>query len=154
MGSRTYYGMAAYWPYSDSPLAAAMNDIPKIVFSRNGIKDGTQVDAKADRTGGVTPTAAVLQSWAEPTVARGDLAEEVLRLKEQPGNFILAQGGARFAQSLAASGLIDEYRMVIHPVVLGQGQPLFSELRSPVDLRLISATSFSSGVVAAVYRPA
>jgi len=44
--------------------------------------------------------------------------------------------------------------MVIHPVVLGQGQPLFSELRSPVDLRLISATSFSSGVVAAVYRPA
>jgi len=154
MGSRTYYGMAAYWPYSDSPLAAAMNDIPKIVFSRNGIKDGTQVDAKADRTGGVTPTAAVLQSWAEPTVARGDLAEEVLRLKEQPGNFILAQGGARFAQSLVASGLIDEYRMVIHPVALGQGQPLFSELRSPVDLRLISATSFSSGVVAAVYRPA
>jgi len=153
MGSRTYYGMAAYWPYSDSPLAAAMNDIPKIVFSRNGIKDGTQVDAKADRTGGVTPTAAVLQSWAEPTVARGDLAEEVLRLKEQPGNFILAQGGARFAQSLVASGLIDEYRMVIHPVVLGQGQPLFSELRSPVDLRLISATPFSSGVVAAVYYP-
>jgi len=153
MGSRTYYGMAAYWPYSDSPLAAAMNDIPKIVFSRNGIKDGTQVDAKADRTGGVTPTAAVLQSWAEPTVARGDLAEEVLRLKEQPGNFILAQGGARFAQSLVASGLIDEYRMVIHPVALGQGQPLFSELRSPVDLRLISATPFSSGVVAAVYYP-
>jgi len=153
MGSRTYYGMAAYWPYSDSPLAAAMNDIPKIVFSRNGIKDGTPVDAKADRAGGVTPTAAVLQSWAEPTVARGDLAEEVLRLKEQPGNFILAQGGARFAQSLVASGLIDEYRMVIHPVVLGQGQPLFSELRSPVDLRLISATPFSSGVVAAVYYP-
>jgi dihydrofolate reductase len=78
----------------------------------------------------------------------------VLKMKEQPGNFILAQGGARFAQSLVASGLIDEYRMVIHPVALGRGQPLFSGLRSPVDLRLISATPFSSGVVAAVYQPA
>ena len=102
----------------------------------------------------VTPTAAVLQSWAEPTVARGDLAEEVARLKNQPGNFILAHGGARFAQSLVASGLIDEYRLVIHPVALGQGQPLFSGLRSPVDLRLISATPFGSGVVRAVYKAA
>jgi len=87
-------------------------------------------------------------------VARGDLAEEVVRLKEQPGNFILAHGGAGFARSLVASGLIDEYRLVIHPVVLGRGQPLFSGLRSPVDLRLISATPFGSGVVAAVYQPA
>jgi dihydrofolate reductase len=165
MGSRTYYDMAAFWPFSDTPFASPMNDIPKIIFSRQGIKDGTQVDrttqaladAKADRIGerpGITPTPAVLQSWAEPTVARGDLGEEVLRLKEQPGNFILAHGGARFAQSLVASGLIDEYRLVIHPVVLGAGQPLFSGLRSPVDLRLVSATPFGSGVVAAVYQPA
>jgi dihydrofolate reductase len=111
MGSRTYYDMAAFWPYSDSPLAPAMNDIPKVIFSRSGIKDGTPVD----RPPGVTPTSAVLQSWAEPTVARGDLAEEVLRLKKQSGNFILAQGGAQFAQSLVTSGLIDEYRMVTHP---------------------------------------
>src|SRR3984957_2466845 len=75
MGSRTYYDMATFWPYSDSPLAPAMNDIPKVIFSRSGIKDGTT----ADRPRGVTPTAAVLQSWAEPTVACGDLAEEVLR---------------------------------------------------------------------------
>jgi len=140
MGSRTYCDMAAFWPYSDSPLAAAMNDIPKVVFSRSGIKDGNVVDrttraladARKDRIGhqtGVTPTAEVLRSWAEPTVARGDLAEEVLRLKEQPGNFILAHGGAGFARSLVASGLIDEYRLGIHPVVLGQGQPLFCGLR-------------------------
>jgi dihydrofolate reductase len=165
MGSRTYYDMAAFWPFSDTPFAAPMNDIPKIIFSRGGLKDVTQVhrttqalaDAKADRTDerpGVTPTAAILQSWAEPTVARGDLAEEVLRLKQQPGNFLLAHGGAQFAQSLVASGLIDEYRLAIHPVVLGAGQPLFSKLRSPVDLRLISATPFSSGVVATVYQPA
>ena len=110
-------------------------------------------DAKKDRIGErkrVTPTAAVLKSWAEPMVAGGDLAEEVVRLKGQPGKFILAHGGARFAQSLVASGLIDEYRLIIHPVALGRGQPLFSALRGPVDVRLISATSFSSGVVAAV----
>jgi dihydrofolate reductase len=165
MGSRTYYDMAAFWPYSDSPLAPAMNDIPKVIFSRSGIKDANVVDrttraladAKNDRTGhrmGVTPTAAVLRSWAEPAVARGDLAEEVVRLKEQPGKFVLAHGGARFARSLVASGLIDEYRLVIHPVVLGHGQPLFSGLHSAVDLRLIRATPFGSGVVAAVYQPA
>jgi dihydrofolate reductase len=165
MGSRTYYDMAAFWPFSDSPFTAPMNDIPKVIFSRNGIKDGTQVDgstraladARANQIGGrpgVTPTAAVLQSWAEPTVARGDLAEEVHRLKDQPGKYIVAHGGARFARSLVASGLIDEYRLLIHPAVLGRGQALFSELRSPADLRLISATPFSSGVVAVVYQPA
>jgi dihydrofolate reductase len=164
MGSRTYYDMAAFWPYSDSPLAPAMNDIPKVIFSRSGIKGGTVVDqttraladARKDPIGhqpGARPTAAVLQSWAEPAVARGDLAQEVARLKEQPGNFILAHGGASFARSLVASGLIDEYRLVMHPVVLGRGQPLFSGLRSPVDLQLISATSSSSGVVATVYQP-
>jgi dihydrofolate reductase len=165
MGSRTYYDMAAFWPYTDSPLAPAMNDTPKVIFSRSGIKDGNVADrttraladAKNDRIGhrtGVTPTAAILRSWAEPTVARGDLAEEVVRLKEQPGNFVLAHGGAGFARSLVASGLIDEYRLVIHPVVLGRGQPLFSGVHTPVDLRLISATPFGSGVVAATYQPA
>jgi len=164
MGSRSYHDMAAFWPYSDMPIAAPMNDIPKIIFSRTGLEDGTQADqttrafaeAKARNAGrhGVTPTGAVLQSWAEPTVACGDLVEEVLRLKAQPGHFILAHGGARFAQSLVASGLVDEYRLAIHPVVLGQGQPLFFALRSPVDLRLISMTPFRSGAMAAVYQPA
>jgi dihydrofolate reductase len=162
MGSRSYCDMAAFWPFSGMPIAPPMNDIPKVIFSRNGIKDSmldpspALVEAKARNAErhGVTPTAAVLQSWAEPTVAGGDLAEEVLRLKEQPGHYILAHGGARFAQSLVASGLVDEYRLGIHPVVLGQGQPLFSALRGPVDLRLISMTPFRSGAAAAVYQPA
>lgn len=162
MGSGSYYEMAAFWPFSDLPFASAMNDIPKIVFSRNGMDSAKMdrvtralADAKAGHEQpGVMPPAAVLQSWAEPTVARGDLAEEILRLKEQPGNFILAHGGARFAQSLVASGLIDEYRLVIHPVALGRGRPLFSGVSSPADLRLISATTFDSGAVAVVYRPA
>ena len=103
---------------------------------------------------GVQPTATVLQSWAEPTVARGDLTEEILRLKQRPGNFILAHGGAEFARSLVASGQIDEYRLAIHPILLGRGQPLFSGVPGPVDLRLISMTPFASGAVAAVYQPA
>ncbi|WP_234411389.1 dihydrofolate reductase family protein [Rhodanobacter thiooxydans] len=164
MGSRSYHDMAAFWPYSEMPIAAPMNDIPKIIFSRQGIERGPQADqttaalaearARNAARHGATPTAAALKSWAEPAVARGDLVEEVLRLKEQPGNYILAHGGARFAQSLVACGLIDEYRLAIHPVVLGQGQPLFCALRSPVDLRLISAMPFDSGAMAVVYRPA
>ncbi len=157
--------MAAFWPFSDLPFAAPMNEIPKVIFSRSGLKDGAPVDlttrAVADRKAHhlgeqpvVTPTSAVLKSWAEPTLARGDLAEEILRMKAQPGNFILAHGGARFARSLVASGLVDEYRLGIHPVVLGQGQPLFSGLRSTVDLRLISWTRYAAGVVGAVYQPA
>jgi dihydrofolate reductase len=161
MGSRSYYDMAAFWPFSDMPFAAPMNDIPKVIFSRTWLKDPRRAettralaDAKAHHQSDVTPTASVLKSWAEPTVASGDLAEEILRLKAQPGNFILAHGGARFAQSLVASGLVDEYRLSIHPLVLGQGQPLFSGLRSPLDLRLVSSTTFAGGAVAAVYRPA
>jgi dihydrofolate reductase len=162
MGSRSYHDMAAFWPYSDMPIAPPMNDIPKVIFSRTGLKN-TQVDpspalaeakARNAQRHGAAPTEAILTSWVEPTVARGELVEEVLRLKEQPGNYILAHGGARFAQSLVASGLVDEYRLGIHPVVLGQGQPLFSALRSPVDLRLISVTPFASGAMAVVYRPA
>jgi dihydrofolate reductase len=160
MGSRSYYDMVAFWPFSDMPFAAPMNEIPKIVFSRTGIDVDRVTRALADAKARhadqhrVMPSEAVLQSWAEPIVARGDLAEEVLRLKEQPGNFILAHGGARFARSLIATGLIDEYRLAIHPVVLGQGQPLFTELHDPFDLRLVSATSYSSGIVGVVYQPA
>jgi len=161
MGSRSYYDMAAFWPYSDLPFAAPMNDKPKIVFSRNGIKvdvvAGALADAKKNRSGdqqSVVPTEAVLRSWAEPTVAGGDLVEEVARLKEQPGNFINVLGGASLAQSLVASGLIDEYRLIRHPVALGRGLPLFSGLPRPLNLSLVSRVSFGSGAVGEVYRVA
>jgi dihydrofolate reductase len=162
MGSRTYYDMASFWPFSDLPFAPAMNEIPKVLFSGQA-KDDTRLDrvmaALADSQAGRDaeqhgPTEAVLRSWAEPMVARGDLVDEIRRLKEQPGNYLLAHGGARFAQSLVASGLVDEYRLAIHPVVLGQGKPLFSELARPVDLRLASATTFRAGAIGAVYRAA
>jgi dihydrofolate reductase len=164
LGSRSYADMAAFWPFSALPIAAPMNALPKVIFSRTGIEDGTlgtrvtralaDAQARNAHAHGVTPSAAVLQSWAEPAVASGELAEEILRLKQQPGNYILAHGGARFARSLAASGLVDEYRLAVHPVVLGQGQALFSGLDGPRDLRLVSATPFASGAMALVYQPA
>jgi len=84
----------------------------------------------------------------------GDLVEEIARLKEQPGKDILAHGGATFAQSLAKAGLVDEYRLLTHPVVLGTGLPLFSAISKPIDLKLVSTTVFNTGTIAHVYRPA
>jgi dihydrofolate reductase len=148
MGSGSYYDMAAYWPFADVPMAAPMNAAPKVIFSRTGLKDGTHAAPPA----GKVPDAALLQSWAAPEVASGDLAEEVARLKSSPGNYILAHGGVRFGRSLVASGLVDEYRLNIHPILLGQGQSLFTSAHPMRDLSLVSATAFSGGAIGVVYR--
>jgi dihydrofolate reductase len=97
---------------------------------------------------------AKVKSWTDSRVVGGDLAVEIARLKEEPGKEILAHGGARFAQSLVKLGLIDEYRLLIHPVALGRGLPLFGALSKPIDLKLVSTTAFGGGTVANVYRPA
>jgi len=163
MGSRTFQDMAAYWPTSTDPLAGPMNEIPKVVFSRSGgllaldsnqttaaLKDAMReqpLPAYSDKASKLTG------NWADAYVARGDLAEEIMKLKQQPGKDILAHGGSRFARSLVKARLIDEYRLVIHPVILGKGLPLFSDLETSLDLNLVSTTVFKAGVVAQVYRP-
>jgi dihydrofolate reductase len=162
MGSRTYFDMASFWPTSDMPMAAPMNAIPKVVFTRQksldlgaGHTTAALRDARAQEAVATAPAHAEnLKSWAEAEVANGDLATEMQRLKQQPGKFILAHGGAQFAQSLVATGLIDEYRLVVHPVILGKGLPLFSQLPKPLDLELQGITVFRSGTAAHVYRPA
>ncbi len=141
MGSRSYRTMAAFYPTSDIPFAPLMNAIPKIVFTRKGL-DLPVADEKGSEKG----------SWANPFVANGDLADEIARLKAQPGKDIVVHGGADFVQELAALGLIDEYRLSVHPVALGKGLRLFSKLSEPVDLQLASAETFSSGVIGLVYR--
>jgi dihydrofolate reductase len=164
MGSRTFNDMAAWWPFSTEIFAAPMNDIPKVVFSRKGLNPGelTTTTAfknsskmRAERGLKEAPDAAEkLKSWTNAQVATGDLTEEINRLKQQPGKDLLAQGGAGFAQSLIQAGVIDEYRLVTHPVALGKGLPIFSELAKPLYLKLVSSTAFESGVIAHVYRPA
>jgi dihydrofolate reductase len=159
MGSRSFRDMAAYWPTSTEPFAAPMNEIPKVVFSRTGsISQATTTRALEDATRLRTaPEASVPSnpgSWTTPIIASGDLAAEIARLKRQDGKPLLAHGGASFAQSLVKQGLVDEYRLLVHPVALGRGLPLFSGLAKPLDLKLVSATTFASGAVAHVYRPA
>jgi dihydrofolate reductase len=151
MGSRTYADMAAYWPSSTDAIAPPMNQIPKVVFSRTGKMTTTRALEDASRA---EPVGRAGASWAEPRVASGDLATEIARLKEEPGKDIVAHGGASFAQSLVASGLIDEYQLIVHPVALGRGLALFSELSKPLALTSVSTTRFARGGVAYVLRPA
>ena len=128
MGATTYAGWAAYWPGASGPFAKALNEIPKVVFSDSL--------ASAD--------------WGEATVVTGDLAAAITRLKqERSGGYLLAHGGVRFARSLVETGLIDEYRLVIHPVVLGAGERIFF---TPLTIEPLSTTVFSGGAVADVFR--
>jgi len=161
MGRKTYNDMVAYWPTSSDPLAAPMNEIPKLVFSKKGIiepagagattqalKDTSRIDAEK----GITKSAlsASYSTWVNVPVAT-DMVAEINKLKQQDGKFILAHGGASFAQDLVKHGLIDEYRLVIHPVILGKGLPLFELAPHPLDLALESSTALESGVVANIY---
>jgi dihydrofolate reductase len=127
MGATTYAGMAAHWPGDSGPFAKPMNEIPKVVFSDSL--------ASAD--------------WGETTISAGDLAEAITRLKQgRSGGYLLAHGGARFARSLVATGLIDEYRLLIHPAVLGAGERIFP---APLTIEPRSTTVFSGGAVAHVF---
>ncbi|HKP26372.1 MAG TPA: dihydrofolate reductase family protein [Dongiaceae bacterium] len=160
MGSRTFRDMAAHWPRSTEPIAAPMNEIPKVVFTRKGLEPAaptTQALADATRLrpqGSDAPTPSMLASWTNPGVARGELGAEIARLKQQPGKPILAHGGASFARSLVRERLPDEYWLLVYPVALGRGLPLFTELEKPLDLKLVRTTAFDGGVVEQIYRPA
>jgi dihydrofolate reductase len=87
-------------------------------------------------------------------IARGDLAEEISALKREPGKDMIAWGGAAFAQSLSNAGLVDEYRLLLQPVALGNGLPLFKGLTAPLRLELVDAHTYSTGSALHVYRPA
>lgn len=87
-------------------------------------------------------------------MASGDLAEDIARLKAQEGKPIIAHGGASFARSLVARGLVDRFALLVHPVALGRGLPVFSKLAAPTRLELTSSKAFPGGAVAQVYRVA
>jgi dihydrofolate reductase len=131
MGRVTYEEMAATWPISDSEFARPMNEIPKVVFSKT-----------LERA-----------EWPETRIARGDVREEIEGLKREPGNDLIAYGGATFAQALSRFGLVDEYRLMIQPAALGAGLPLFKDLPGPLHLELIEAETHATGVAIHVYRP-
>jgi dihydrofolate reductase len=162
MGSRTFRDMAAFWPTSTEVFAPPMNRIPKAVFSKQGLAilkaagttralEDARANAGSTQSGQLQPGA---ESWGETFVAGGDLVEEIARLKSRDGKPIIAHGGASFARSLIARNLIDRYVLLVHPVILGNGLPIFSDVVPPRRLKLISSKAFPGGAVAQIYRPA
>lgn len=110
-----------------------MNEIPKVVFSRTLKSAG---------------------EWSETRIAGGDTAEEIAKLKPEPGKDLVAAGGTAFMHSLIRLGVVDEYRLWVLPAATGKGAPLFPEMDQPVNLRLLRSTAFPSGILDLVYAPA
>lgn len=136
-GRVTYEMMAGYWPsqgaIEDDPrVAERMNHLPKLVFSRSL--------ARAD--------------WNNTRLVKGDPLAELTRLKNEPGGSLFVFGSANLAATLVAHGLIDEFRVMLNPLILGSGTPLFQGISQPVPLRLVSCRSFSNGNVLLYYQPA
>lgn len=138
MGRKAFCEMAPFWPTAGGVLAAPMNEIPKIVFSKKGFDPARISSAK---------------SWAEAKVITGDLAEEIANLKKQTGKDLIAHGGVEFAQNLVQTGLIDEFCIAMHPVAAGSGFGLFEKLKKPLYLKLIETKVFGTGAMVHVCRP-
>jgi dihydrofolate reductase len=133
-GRKTYEKMAAYWPNvgDDDPIAAHLNRTPKYV---------------------VTRTLTELE-WAGSHVLSGEVAVEVEALKATGEGTIAVLGSGELAQTLIAEGMVDEYSLFVHPLVLGKGKRLFGEMPAPIPLELVSCTPTTTGVLLATYRPA
>jgi len=132
LGRVTYQGFAAAWPSrtDESGFADRMNSLPKFVVSTT-LKE---------------------VEWNNSNLIKENVAEEVSRLKQQPGQNILIYGSGALVHTLAQHDLIDEYRLLVYPVVLGSGKRLFKD-GSDTTLKLAETQAFSSGVVALHYAP-
>jgi len=166
MGRKTFEAMASYWPSSTEPYAAAMNAIPKLVFTRSGkvdfeaissgappqdLKDANaNVEKRKLKRASPEETKQNQRSWRDPIIA-SDIVGEIARQKAQPGKPLIAYGGASFARELIKRDLIDEYRFVVHPVALGKGLTIFDGLEKPRALKLVSSSAFPSGATAQIF---
>ena len=129
-GRDTYLHMAAYWPTAPADeIADKMNNLPKIVFSKT------------------LPSA----DWRNSTLVRGDAATEVARLKQLPGRDMVILGSAALTSSLLQAGVIDEYRVILMPILIGRGNPLFPNMRQRLRLKLSKVQPLASGVVILYY---
>ena len=133
LGRRTYEIFASYWPTQpdDDPFAKILNGLPKYVAST---------------------TLAEPLSWQNSTLLQGDVAKAVAELKEGEGGNIVVLGSGGLVQTLYENDLVDEYALMIHPIVLGSGKKLFREVPKK-PLKLADSVTTSTGVVMATYVP-
>lgn len=134
-GRVTYDLMAGYWPTSeasiDDPVVAGwMNKLPKYVFSKTRLET----------------------DWQNCTPVHGDAVQELIKLRQQPGKDLFIFGSADLAETFFRHGLIDEIRVLVNPVLLGSGTPLFKPGIERTQLRLMSARTFDNGNVLLIYR--
>jgi dihydrofolate reductase len=129
LGRRTYQLFADYWPSAPGPDADRLNQLPKVVFSRT-----------LERV-----------EWKNSRLVKENVAEEVARLKQQPGKDLALFGSADLASAFMRLGLIDEFRILVTPVVLGSGTPAFKRSGDRMGLKLLKADTWRSGIVALQY---
>ncbi|MGE5333166.1 MAG: dihydrofolate reductase family protein [Nitrososphaerota archaeon] len=129
---RTYLDLYAVWPSrTDNPYTPALNNAQKYVASS---------------------TLEELLPWSNSTLLKGDMADAVARIKEQPGKDIVILGSGELIQSLMPHNLIDEFVLLIYPLVLGTGRCLFPDGSAYTALRLVSTVTTTTGVVIATYQ--
>ncbi len=136
MGRVLYEEWAAFWPNQDpdeNPFAARMNGVQKYVVS-------TTLEEPLE--------------WQNSTLIGDNVAEEISRLKEQPGKDISISGSPTLVRSLLRDDLIDELRLMVHPIVVGSGKRLFEDGGDQQALQLLDSKTFSTGVVYLTYQPA
>jgi len=134
LGRRTYEDFYAVWPNrTDNPYTAVLNNTQKYVAS-------TTLEEPLP--------------WINSTLLKGDAAEAVARLKEEPGKDLVVMGSGELVQSLMRGNLVDEYVLLIHPLVLGSGRRLFTDGGAFAALRLVNTKTTTTGVVIVTYQPA
>jgi dihydrofolate reductase len=144
LGRVTYQIMANYWPTAtagtsvprsqgveDPIITDRMNNLPKIVFSKTLQK----------------------VEWNNSRLVKENIADEVSKIKQQPGKDMVILGSASIVQTFTNIGLIDEYRLLLHPVALGSGKPLSKDINDRLNLKLMKTKTYKNGVVSFDYQP-
>ncbi len=137
-GRVTYKMMESYWPNAGKEPNASKHDIEHADWLNNNEKIVFSDTLKE------TP-------WEKTTIMNGNIKEKVESLKKQPGKNMLMIGSTETAHHFMQNGLIDEYFININPVVLGEGKPMFKDIKNKINLKLISSTTFKPGIVGLHY---
>ena len=135
LGRKLAHGFIPHWAANtELEGAGKINSTKKVVFTKTLDKSDPEVG-----------------SWENTDLAKGDLAEEIIKLKKQDGKDIIAYGGAAFVSSLIQHGLINEYHLFINPTAIGAGMSIFKELKSYLNLTLVKSKSYQCGITVVYY---